>query len=126
MKLCIIDNEPLRQRNLRSILASLGYKSADVETFDDEASGMGNIRKKNYNAAFVYMAMPKMNGLDILKEIRSTARLRSLPIIIYSAEVSKENVVAAVQSGASGFLGYPFSVNDVESALQMAMQSKPK
>lgn len=124
MKLCIIDNEALRQRNLRSILASLGYKSADVETFDDENLGLSNVKKKNFNACFIYMGLPKMNGIDVLKEIRSNSRLKTLPVILYSTEVTKENVVAAVQAGASGFLGYPFSVSDVESSLKQATTPK--
>lgn len=125
MKICIIDNETLRQRNLRSILASLGYKSADVESFDDEVNGLGNLKKKNFGAVFINLELPRMSGLDLLREIRTNTRLKHLPVIIYSAEVSKENVVASVQAGASNFLGYPFSVSDVESALHVALKTKP-
>ena len=124
MKLFIIDNETTRLRNLRSILASLGYKSADVESCDDPTQAVGLLKKKHYDCMFVYMTMPKLSGLDLVKEVRGNSRLRSLPVVIYSAEVSKETVVTAVQAGASGFLGYPFSVSDVESSLKQAMARK--
>ena len=123
LKVFIIDNEVARQRNLRSILSSLGYKSGDVESADDPNNGLSALKKKHYNALFVYLTMPKMGGLDVIRDARSNARLKSLPIIVYSSEVSKENVMEAVQAGANGFLGYPLSVSDVASALRHAMKS---
>ena len=126
MKLFIVDNETTRQRNLRAILASLGYRSADVESCDDPTQGVALLKKKHYDCIFVYMTMPKVSGLDFVKEIRSNSRLKSLPVVVYSSEVSKENVVASVQSGASGFLGYPFSVSDVESVLRQATGKRQK
>ena len=67
--------------------------------------------------------MPKMSGIALIKEVRMTSRLKALPVIVYSAEVSREIVMEAVQNGANGFLGYPFSVSDVESALAAAIKS---
>lgn len=122
MRIFILDNEMVRLRNLRSILASLGYKSAEVESSDDPTNTLNALKKKPYNVLFVVMTHPKMHGFDIVKEIRSSARLKSLPVIVYSGEVSKENVVSAAQAGASAFLGYPFSVSDVESALKVALK----
>ena len=126
MKLFIIDNEVTRQRNLRSILSSLGYKSAEVESADDPSNGIAALKKKAFNACFVFLGLPKVSGLDVVKEIRANSRLKSLPVIVYSGEVSKENVMESVQAGASGFLGYPFSVSDVESALKHAMKAMGK
>jgi len=126
MKLCIIDNESLRQRNLRSVLSSLGYKSADVESFDDGQIAIANLKKRNYGLVFLYLTLPKMTGLEVLKEIKASSRLKSLPVIIYNSEVSKEIVVGAIQAGASGFVGYPFSVSDVESALKVAFTRAKK
>lgn len=123
LRVFIIDNEVARQRNLRSILSSLGYKSGEVESSDDPIMGIAQLKKKHFNALFVYQVMPKMSGIDVVKEIRSNPRLKSLPVIIYHSEVSKDHVMEAVQAGANGYLGYPFSVSDVESALRHAVKA---
>lgn len=120
MKVLIIDNEMTRQRNLRSILASLGFRSADVESADDPGIAINNMKKKNFAIVFVYREMPKMSAMDVIKEIRGNSRLKSTPVVVYSSEVNKEIVVETVQGGANGFLGYPFSVSDVESAMKTA------
>lgn len=122
MKLIIVDNETVRQRNLRSILSSLGYKSADVEGTDDAAIGLNTIKKKRFDCAFISLAMPKMDGIEVLKQIRENMRLKSLPVIIYGAQASREDVIAAVQAGANGFLGYPFSVSDVEDVIRKVIK----
>ena len=121
MRILILDNEPLRQRNLRAILATMGYKSADVEAFDDWQNALGALKKKPFDLSFVYLSMPKKSGIDVVKELRLTNRLKNIPIVIYSSEVSRDNVMEAVQSGANGFLGYPFSVSDVESVMKQAL-----
>ncbi len=120
MKVLIIDNEMTRQRNLRSILSSLGFKSADVESSDDPSTGLQNMKKKSFNIVFLYRELPKMSALDVLKEIRGNQRLKGIPVVVYSSEVNKEIILEAVQGGASGFVGYPFSVSDVESAMKQA------
>ena len=124
LKILIIDNEMTRQRNLRSILTSLGFKSADLESTDDPAVTIGNMKKKSFNLVFIYRDLGKTNALAVLKEIKGNMRLKSTPVIIYSSEISKDIIVESVQGGASGFLGYPFSVSDVETAMKQATIKK--
>jgi CheY-like chemotaxis protein len=126
VRMLVIDNETIRQRNLRAILSSLGYKSAEVESVDDPINGITLMKKKAYDCVFVYMYFPKMSGLDFVKELRVHTRLKSVPVVVYSNEVSKENVIACVQAGANGFLGYPFSVSDVESSIKQAFPAGKK
>ena len=123
MKIFIIDNEVPRQRNLRAILSSLGYKSGEVESSDDPSSGLNELKKRAFGALFVCREIPKQGAVELIKQVRSSSRLKNLPIIVYSSEVSKENVMEAVESGADSFVGYPFSVSNVESALSAATRN---
>jgi CheY-like chemotaxis protein len=126
MKILIIDSEMTRQRNLRSILSSLGYKSAEIDSADDPNVGISNMKKKTYNVVFMYREFPKVSGIEILQEIRSNARFRGVPIVLYSSEINKDVIVEGVQAGANSFLGYPFSVSDVESAMAQAIKAVQK
>lgn len=126
MKILIIDNEMTRQRNLRAILSSLGYKSAEIDSSDDPNAGITHLKKKTYNVVFMYREFPKISGIEVLQEIRSNARFRSIPIVLYSSEINKDIIVEGVQAGANSFLGYPFSVSDVESAMEQAIKAIQK
>jgi len=123
MKILIIDNEMTRQRNLRSILTSLGLKSADIESADDPVTGIVSMKKKTFNVVFLFKEFPKTTGVEVVREIRSNSRLRNIPIVMYSPDVNKEIILESVQAGANGFLGYPFSVSDVESSMTQATKA---
>jgi len=119
MKILIVEPDTSRQRQLRTILASLGHKSGEIETVGDNKTAINTLRKKRFDCAFLSMG-PTMDALALLKEIRSGSS-KGLPSIVYSSEVTKENVVSAAEAGATTFLAYPFSVSDVENVVKQAI-----
>jgi two-component system chemotaxis response regulator CheY len=121
MKILIVEPDATRQRQLRTILASLGHKSGDTETAPDAKSAINVLRKKRFDCAFLAMS-PSLDALALLRELRSGSGSKSLPAVVYSSEVTKENVIAAAEAGATTFLAYPFSVSDVENVIQRAIQ----
>jgi two-component system chemotaxis response regulator CheY len=58
--------------------------------------------------------MPNMNGFDLLRQIRSDAALKSLPVLLVTAEAKKEDIVSAAQAGASGYIVKPFTKATLE------------
>lgn len=118
MKILIVEPDPNRQRQLRTILASLGHKSGEIDTVTDAKSAINTLRKKRFDCTFLAM-QPPLDALALLKEMRSGSS-KGLPSIVYSSEVTKENVVSAAEAGATTFLAYPFSVSDVEAVIKQA------
>jgi len=117
MKILIVEPDAMRQRQLRTILASLGHKSAEIETVPDAKAAINTLRKKRFEMTFLSMS-PPLDGIALLKEIRAGSSTKSLPSIVYSSDVTKENVISAAEAGATTFLAYPFSVSDVELVMK--------
>jgi len=117
MKILIVEPDTNRQRQLRTILASLGHKSGELETVADAKAGINAVRKKRFDCAFITLT-PPIDGLALVKEIRGSGSTKSMALIVYSTEVTKENVISAKEAGATTFLAYPFSVSDVELVLK--------
>lgn len=61
--------------------------------------------------------MPNMDGLELLKTIRADAGMASLPVLMVTAEAKKENIIAAAQAGASGYVVKPFTAATLEEKL---------
>jgi two-component system, OmpR family, alkaline phosphatase synthesis response regulator PhoP len=61
------------------------------------------------DAAILDVMMPRMSGLDVLQRIRSTEKMKDLPIIILTAAGQEEYEREARASGATAFLTKPFS-----------------
>lgn len=118
MKIFIIESDTARQRQLRTILSSLGYKSHDIEMDHDGKRALNTLRKKRFDCVFAGL-MTNEDVARFLKDVRSGVSTKNLPICIYASDVTKDRVVAAMESGATTFLSYPFSVNDVEAAIRL-------
>jgi two-component system chemotaxis response regulator CheY len=62
--------------------------------------------------------MPNMDGLQLLQAIRKTPALKHLPVMMITAEAKKENIIAAAQAGASGYIVKPFTAATLAEKLQ--------
>jgi CheY-like chemotaxis protein len=124
MKILIVEPDANRQRQLRTILSSIGHKSGEIESTSDAKSAVSLLRKKKFDLSFVLLHDGGFDGLELLKNIRSGGSSRSLPVVIYSSDVTKENVLEAHETGSNAFLAYPFSVSDVENVIMKATKAK--
>lgn len=117
MKILIVEPDTSRQRQLRTILSSIGHKSGEIETANDSKGAISLLRKKRFDISFVAMDAEQFDALELLKNIRTGGSSRGLPVVMYTPDVTKDKVVGAHEAGASGFLAYPFSVSDVETVI---------
>lgn len=69
----------------------------------------------------VDMSMPEVNGMDVVKWIRSSKRFKNLPIIVLSAEIHPELVNDAIAAGANAYLFKPVLLEDLEAAVKRAL-----
>jgi len=59
-----------------------------------------------------------MDGLTLLQTIRATASLKHLPVLMITAEAKKENIIAAAQAGASGYIVKPFTFQELQGKVR--------
>ena len=65
--------------------------------------------------------MPEMSGLELLDWCRAQERLKGVPFIMVTSRGDKENVVQAIQSGVSDYIGKPFSNEQLTSKVRKAL-----
>jgi len=61
--------------------------------------------------------MPRMNGFDLLERVRSSVRLRRLPVIMFSTSNSAETIASAYDRGANSFIPKPSNYLDFTRVL---------
>jgi two-component system, chemotaxis family, chemotaxis protein CheY len=61
--------------------------------------------------------MPNMDGLTMLQTIRADPELAKLPVLMVTAEAKKENIIAAAQAGANGYVVKPFTAATLEEKI---------
>ncbi|MDB5748884.1 MAG: cheY [Massilia sp.] len=70
--------------------------------------------------------MPNMDGLTMLQHIRADPALAKLPVLMVTAEAKKENIIAAAQAGASGYVVKPFTAATLDEKLNKIFEKMEK
>jgi two-component system chemotaxis response regulator CheY len=121
MKFLVVDDFSTMRRIIRNLLKELGF--ANVEEAEDGAAALQKLRSGKFDFVVSDWNMPNMNGLELLQKIRSDPTLKHLPVLMVTAEAKKENIIAAAQAGASGYIVKPFTAATLEEKLNKIFQN---
>jgi len=121
LKFLVVDDFSTMRRIVRNLLKELGF--TNVDEAEDGVAALAKLRSTNFDFVVSDWNMPNMTGIDLLKEIRSDANLKHLPVLMVTAEAKKENIVSAAQAGASGYVVKPFTAATLEEKLNKIFQA---
>ncbi|SHF55723.1 two-component system, chemotaxis family, response regulator CheY [Modicisalibacter ilicicola DSM 19980] len=115
LSILVVDDFPTMRRIVRSLLKELGY--TNVDEAEDGQEGLSKLRSGGFEFVVSDWNMPNLDGLEMLKQIRADETLKSLPVLMVTAEAKKENIIAAAQAGANGYVVKPFTAATLEEKL---------
>src|SRR4029077_19101292 len=96
----------------------------DVCAVADGAAALAAARERRPDLILSDVMMPKLDGTELLKQIRSDDGLATVPVILLSARAGEESRVEGLDGGADDYLVKPFSAREllarVESHLKLA------
>lgn len=115
-KFLVVDDFATMRRIVRTLLKELGFENVDEA--EDGAVALGKLKSGSFQFVITDWNMPNMNGLELLQAIRADGALKSLPVLMITAEAKKENIVAAAQAGASGYIVKPFTAATLDEKLK--------
>jgi two-component system, cell cycle response regulator DivK len=103
-RILIVEDEPDGQEVVVALLGEFDI-AADVVGTAEEA--LDRLAQRNYTAAIIDLALPHMDGLELLKTIRSNPVTVSLPCIAYTAYHSSLVKKQAIEAGCNAYLSKP-------------------
>jgi len=115
-KFLVVDDFSTMRRIVRNLLKELGF--TNVDEAEDGAIALQKLNSAPFEFVVTDWNMPNMDGLTLLQTIRQTPHLRHLPVLMVTAEAKKENIIAAAQAGASGYIVKPFTVATMSEKLE--------
>ncbi|CAJ0788562.1 Chemotaxis protein CheY [Ralstonia condita] len=113
----VVDDFPTMRRIVRNLLKELGF--SNVDEAEDGAAGLAKVKEGRFDFVISDWNMPNMDGLQMLQSIRADANpvISKLPVLMVTAEAKKENIIAAAQAGASGYVVKPFTAATLDEKL---------
>ena len=115
LRFLIVDDFSTMRRIVRGLLKEIGYVDADEA--EDGAAALNKLRNSRFDFVVSDIILPKMNGFQLLKEIKADDKLKHIPVLMVTAEARKEDIVLAAQSGAAGYIVKPFTKATLEDKL---------
>jgi two-component system, chemotaxis family, chemotaxis protein CheY len=115
LKILVVDDFPTMRRIVRNLLKELGFENVDEA--EDGAIALDKLRNGGFQFVVSDWNMPNLDGLSMLQQIRADPNLSKLPVLMVTAEAKKENIVAAAQAGANGYVVKPFTAATLEEKL---------
>jgi two-component system chemotaxis response regulator CheY len=116
----IVDDFSTMRRIVRNLLKEIGFTNA--EEAEDGAVALNMLRATKFDFVVSDINMPNMNGFELLKQMRADDALKNIPVLMVTAEAKKEDIIAAAQGGASGYIVKPFTKATLEEKVQKILQ----
>jgi two-component system chemotaxis response regulator CheY len=116
MKFLVVDDFSTMRRIVRNLLKELGF--TNIDEAEDGAVALQKLNGAPFDFVVTDWNMPNMDGLTLLQTIRQTPHLKHLPVLMITAEAKKENIIAAAQAGASGYIVKPFTAATLSEKLE--------
>ena len=108
LKFLVVDDSSTMRRIIKNSLARLGYEN--VLEGEDGIQGWSTLNKNPDTGMLITdWNMPEMNGLELVKRVRSDERFSNMPIIMVTTEGGKMEVITALKAGVNNYIVKPFT-----------------
>ncbi|MDE6302777.1 MAG: response regulator transcription factor [Clostridia bacterium] len=121
MKILLVEDEKELARALAKMLTKEDY---DVDCVYDGADGLNFASTGMYDLILLDVIMPKMNGFEVLSEIRR--KKIDTPVIMLTALADEHDKIQGLDKGADDYVSKPFSFNELSARIRAVLRRRGK
>jgi two-component system, OmpR family, KDP operon response regulator KdpE len=112
----LVEDEAQMRRFLRATLSSHGYRVVEAATGED---ALAQARTRNPDVVLLDLGLPDIDGLEVIKEVRTWS---ATPILILSARGQEQDKIDALDAGADDYLTKPFGAGELLARIRVALR----
>lgn len=124
----VVNELPTMQHVIVCLLRELGYiRISEAEDGEMALRSFKTAEALGTPIGFLITScsLPVMDGLTLIREIRTRTELNQLPILMVTPEATKENILAAIDAGADGYIIKPFKAAALQKKLDEILGKRP-
>jgi two-component system, chemotaxis family, chemotaxis protein CheY len=110
----IVDDSSVMRKIVERALRQSGLSLAKVFEAASGVEALELLRSEQVHLIVSDINMPKMDGLEFLRQLRAQNLAPSVPVVMITTESSEEHVREAIAAGARGYIRKPFTAEQVK------------
>jgi len=120
-KILIVDDEPFNLDLLEQELMDYDYR---LERAGDGVEALEKTASFKPDVILLDYMMPRMNGLEVVKQLRGNPEHKGIPVILLTAKATQEDKVAGLDAGADDYVTKPFDSFELLARVRAMMRLK--
>lgn len=116
MKILVVDDFSTMRRIVKNLLRDLGF--SNIHEADDGTTALPMLKSGNFDFLVSDWNMPGMTGIDLLRTVRADPSLKTLPVLMVTAESKREQIIEAAQAGVNGYVVKPFTAVTLKEKIE--------
>lgn len=120
-KIMIVDDVPLNVELQKTYLLSAGY---EVIVAMDGQAAIEKIKTESPDLILLDIMMPKMNGFEVCKKLKSNPSTQFIPVVMVTALQEVEDKISGIEAGADDFISKPFNKLELMARVKSLLRIK--
>ena len=112
----VVDDSRIMRNTVKGVFSGVDTPCTFVEAKDGEEA-LAMLEAQAIDLILLDWNMPRLSGIDFLKQVRAMEQYKELPIIMVTSEASKINVIEALKNGATDYITKPIKLDLFKSKL---------
>ena len=117
-----VDDSKTVRSIIRKMLLPFDCRFLEAE---DGMEGLEIARELNPDLIILDIDMPRMNGLEVLMNLRNDSQSKSIPVFMLTSKSKEKNVRIALKLGVKAFIGKPFKRDELIERIQGVLPLSP-
>jgi two-component system, NtrC family, sensor kinase len=123
MKIMIVDDEKFNLVMARDLIKA-HVENDEILLCQSSENVMDMLMKQDVDVILLDIIMPKMSGIDVLKEIRSRDEYNDIQIIMFTGVADKESFRICFENGANDYINKPINITEFTARMQAAVKAR--
>lgn len=124
IEILVVDDMSTMRKLVQKSLRDIGYSKVTEALEGDDAWKKLCSGEKKFDLIISDWNMPKMTGLDFLKNVRASDQFKNIPFIMLTAESESPQVLEAIKAGVSSYIVKPFTAMQLREKMKAVYEKQ--
>ncbi|HEV2706178.1 MAG TPA: response regulator [Pyrinomonadaceae bacterium] len=121
-RILVADDSPASRSLVASALSDVA--GVEVARVSSGVEAIKLVATDSFDLVLTDVNMPDINGLELLRFIKTNERLSALPVLVISTDTAEAERLRALSLGADGYLAKPFTPDQLRAAIEQVFSSQ--